>query len=52
MRGLLAFRWAGFLQPLQAIGRLLEFRVELERLAEIGDRAFAIAHLFADQTAR
>ena len=42
MRGLLAFRWAG-LQPFQTLGRLLERRIELERLAEVGDRAFGIA---------
>src|ERR1700682_3614032 len=52
MCGLLAFRWAGFLKPLQTLGRLLAFRVELERLAEIGDRAVGVAHLFADQAAR
>src|SRR5580704_15150419 len=52
MRGLLALRRAGFLKPLQTLGRLLEFRVELERLAEVGDRAVGVAHLFADQAAR
>src|SRR3984957_19655189 len=52
MRGLLAFRRAGFLKPLQTVGRLLEFRVELERLAEIGVRAVGLTHLFPDQTAR
>src|SRR5579864_6679097 len=51
MCGLLAFRWAGFLKPLKAICRLLEFWVELERLAEVGNGAFGIAHFFADQAA-
>src|SRR4029077_16397386 len=49
---LLAFRRAGFLQPLQTFGRLLEFGIELERLAEIGPRALGIAHALADQAAR
>src|SRR5271156_752956 len=52
MCGLLAFRRAGFLKPLQTLGRLLEFRIELERLAEIGDRTVGVAHFFADQDAR
>src|SRR5579864_74533 len=48
---LLAFRRAGFLQPLQTLGRLLEFGIELERLAEVGDRALGVAHPLADQAA-
>ena len=52
MGGAIGFSVGRLLQPLQTIGRLLEFRIELERLAEVGDRAVGIAHLFADQAAR
>ena len=42
----------GRLQPLQALGRLLEVGIELERLAEVGDGAGGIAEPLADEAAR
>ena len=46
----LATRRAGF-QPLQTFGRLLERRIDLERLAEVGNRAGLVGQPLADQPA-
>ncbi len=40
------------MEPQQAVGRLLEFGIDLERLAEVGDGAGGIAKPLADQAAR
>ncbi len=47
---LLVFGGAG-LKPLQALGGLLEFGIDLQRLAEIGNRAGRVAKPLANEPA-
>ena len=39
------------MKPLQTVGRLLEFGIDLERLAEVGDGARGVAKPLADEPA-